>query len=55
MYKRQVEESVGKIFVKFKELEGAEAAMRKLPGTSFNDRTVLCAYYSERDYNMDIL
>ncbi|CAR21536.1 Mud2p [Lachancea thermotolerans CBS 6340] len=50
-----IEESVGKIYVKFKEQESAKAAMSQLSGVSFNDRTVLCAYYSERDYNMDVL
>ncbi|SCU83082.1 LAME_0C03906g1_1 [Lachancea meyersii CBS 8951] len=50
-----IEESIGKIFVKFKEVESARSAMQKLPGRQFNDRTVLCAYFSERDYNMGIL
>ncbi|CEP62785.1 Mud2p LALA0_S06e03796g [Lachancea lanzarotensis] len=50
-----IEESIGKIFVKFKEIESARHAMQKLPGRQFNDRTVLCAYFSERDYTMGIL
>ncbi|SCU96442.1 LANO_0E13520g1_1 [Lachancea nothofagi CBS 11611] len=50
-----IEESIGKIFVKFKDVESARSAMQKLPGRQFNDRSVMCAYFSERDYNMDIL
>lgn len=46
--------NVGKIFVKFKEIGGAERAMKSLPGRRFNDRTMLCSYFSERDYDMDV-
>ncbi|SCU90235.1 LAMI_0E01200g1_1 [Lachancea mirantina] len=50
-----ISDNVGKIYVKFKELQGAKNAMNKLAGSKFNDRTVLCSYFSERDYNMNVL
>ncbi|SCW03908.1 LAFE_0H01684g1_1 [Lachancea fermentati] len=48
-------ENVGKIYIKFKELDSAKKAMQQLPGSKFNGRTVLCTYFSERDYNMGVL
>ncbi|SCU85738.1 LADA_0D09340g1_1 [Lachancea dasiensis] len=50
-----IQEGIGKIFVKFQNVDSARTAMQKLPGSQFNDRTVICSYFSERDYNMDIL
>ncbi|QHS74519.1 Mud2p [Saccharomyces paradoxus] len=42
----------GNIYVKFKTLEAAKHAMEELPGTQFNDRTVLCTYIDEDDFDM---
>ncbi|AAS52050.2 ADR130Wp [Eremothecium gossypii ATCC 10895] len=45
---------IGKIFIKFKELSGAERAMLMLAGMRFCERTIICSYYSERDFDMDL-
>ena len=42
----------GNIYIKFKTLEAAKNAMEELPGTQFNDRTVLCTYIDESDFDM---
>lgn len=42
----------GNIYIKFKTLEAAKHAMEELPGTQFNDRTVLCTYIDEDDFDM---
>ncbi|AGO11895.1 AaceriADR130Wp [[Ashbya] aceris (nom. inval.)] len=45
---------IGKIFIKFKELSGAERAMLMLAGMRFCERTIICSYYSERDFDVDL-
>ncbi|CAI4046169.1 hypothetical protein SUVZ_11G1410 [Saccharomyces uvarum] len=42
----------GNIYIKFKTLEAAKNAMEEFPGTQFNDRTVLCTYIDESDFDM---
>ncbi|KAJ3016402.1 hypothetical protein HKX48_004043 [Thoreauomyces humboldtii] len=41
---------VGKIFVKFENLEQSEAALKALGGRKFDERTVISAYFSEEQY-----
>ncbi|CAG98966.1 Mud2p [Kluyveromyces lactis] len=50
-----IHSSIGKVFIKFRDLVGAEKAMLVLPGSQFCQRTILCSYYSETDYDMGIL
>lgn len=38
---------VGKIFVKFQTIEGAEKALSALAGRKYADRTVVVSYFSE--------
>ena len=38
------------IYVKFNTLEASVSAMKKLPGSKFNGRTVLCSYVNEDDF-----
>lgn len=52
---KHIHSSIGKVFIKFKDLVSAERAMILLPGTQFCQRTILCTYYSEVDYDMGIL
>ncbi|CAI4044764.1 hypothetical protein SKDZ_11G1350 [Saccharomyces kudriavzevii ZP591] len=42
----------GNIYIKFNTLEAARYAMEELPGTQFNDRTVLCTYIDENDFEI---
>lgn len=50
-----IHSSIGKIYVKFKELISAERAMLTLPGAQFCQRTIVCSYFSEKDYDLDLL
>lgn len=50
-----INSSIGKVFIKFKDVAGAEQAMLKLPGSQFCQRTIICSYYSEADFDMGIL
>jgi len=43
---------VGKIFVRFETQEAASAALRSLAGRKFADRTVVCTYFSEENYEV---
>ncbi|AET38915.1 Mud2p Ecym_3429 [Eremothecium cymbalariae DBVPG len=45
---------IGKIFIKFKEMDGAERAMLTLAGMRFGERTILCSYFSERDFDLGL-
>lgn len=46
-----ISEGIGNIYVKFNSLEASINAMKKLPGSKFNGRTVLCSYVNEDDFN----
>lgn len=46
---------VGKIFIKFKDLCSAERAMLTLAGMRFADRTIICSYFSEHDFDLDLI
>lgn len=41
---------VGKIFVEFAEATAAKAAEQKVRGRKFNNRIVITAYFSEKDF-----
>lgn len=43
-------EGIGNVYVKFQDLESAEAAMEKLPHKKFNGRSVICCYVAEPDF-----
>ncbi|TGZ79132.1 hypothetical protein EX30DRAFT_382725 [Ascodesmis nigricans] len=43
---------VGKIFVRFEDVEAANAALKALAGRKFADRTVVCTYFSEENYEV---
>lgn len=45
-----ISEGVGNIYVKFNTLEASVSAMKKLPGSKFNGRAVLCSYVNEDDF-----
>lgn len=47
------EHGVGKAYIEFGSQEAATKAMEGLAGRFYNDRTVLCSYYSWEDYNRD--
>lgn len=46
-----ISDGIGNIYIKFKTLEAAKIAMKKLPGSKFNGRTVLCSYINEDDFD----
>ncbi|CCX34389.1 hypothetical protein FPQ18DRAFT_332752 [Pyronema domesticum] len=43
---------VGKIFVRFESLESSQEALKGLAGRKFADRTVVCTYFSEENYEV---
>lgn len=43
---------VGKIFVRFDTLQASETALKSLAGRKFADRTVVCTYFSEENYEV---
>ncbi|KAI5296393.1 hypothetical protein KEM52_003115 [Ascosphaera acerosa] len=43
---------VGKIFIKYENVESAEKALRALAGRKFSDRTVVCSYFSEENFDV---
>lgn len=45
-------EGIGNVYAKFKTLEAAKKAMRQFPGSKFNDRTILCSYVNEEDFEI---
>ncbi|CCH59956.1 hypothetical protein TBLA_0C01410 [Henningerozyma blattae CBS 6284] len=47
-----ISEGIGNIYIKFNSAEDATNAMNKISGKKFNDRTILCAYINERDFDM---
>lgn len=49
-------EGIGNIYVKFKNIQASMNAMKSLPGSQFNGRTILCAYINEEDFdNLGVL
>ncbi|CAR30755.1 ZYRO0E01452p [Zygosaccharomyces rouxii] len=46
----RIGEGVGNVYVKFQDVESAEAAMENLPHRKFNGRSVLCCYVAESDF-----
>lgn len=48
------EPGVGKAYIEFGSQQAATKAMEGLAGRFYNDRTVLCSYYSWEDYNRDL-
>lgn len=49
------EPGLGKIFVEFDDDEVAFKAIMSLAGRQYNDRTVLCSFYSHEDYKNGLL
>ncbi|KAF8251729.1 hypothetical protein K440DRAFT_611980 [Wilcoxina mikolae CBS 423.85] len=43
---------VGKIFVRFETLDSSQTALKSLAGRKFADRTVVCTYFSEENYEV---
>jgi len=43
---------VGKIFVRFETLDSSQNALKALAGRKFADRTVVCTYFSEENYEV---
>jgi len=43
---------VGKIFVRFETLDSSQIALKSLAGRKFADRTVVCTYFSEENYEV---
>lgn len=48
------EPGVGKAYIEFGSQEAATKALEGLAGRFYNDRTVLCSYYSWEDYSRDL-
>lgn len=48
------EPGLGKVFLKFANETQAVRAIMELAGRQYNDRTVLCAFYSERDFDLGL-
>ncbi|AMD20884.1 HDR142Wp [Eremothecium sinecaudum] len=46
---------VGKVFIKFTDIRSAERAMLTLAGMRFGERTIICSYFSERDFDLDLI
>lgn len=56
-YKRNlksIDTSVGKIFVKFENEQGAKRASKLLNGRKYNERTVLVSFLPETDFNLNL-
>lgn len=56
-YKRNLKSldtSIGKIFVKFENEEGASRASKLLNGRKYHERTVLVSFLPESDYNLNL-
>lgn len=49
-----IDKQIGKIFIMFKTLSSAESAVSTLSGSLFRERTIICSYYSERDFNLNL-
>jgi len=43
---------VGKIYVRFETLDAASTALKSLAGRKFADRTVVCTFFSEENYEV---
>ncbi|EDO15731.1 hypothetical protein Kpol_1073p17 [Vanderwaltozyma polyspora DSM 70294] len=46
-----VNEGIGNIYIRFDSVENCQEAIKRLSGSKFNDRTVLCSYYDDNDFD----
>jgi len=51
---KSLDTSIGKIFVKFENEEGAKRASKLLNGRKYHERTVLVSFLSESDFNLNL-
>lgn len=49
------QQGLGKVYIEFEDEKIALGALMGLAGRSYNDRTVLCAFYSHEDYLLGLL
>lgn len=54
-YASEAVPGLGKIYIEFEDESVALSALVGLSGRCYNDRTVLCAFYSEHDFRLGIL